>query len=191
MVDCVELAAILDVGVGRQVHACVVEIDDEVVLCGGDPQPQCACAVAGKRQRGRALPAVLVLSDSVDAFLVFAPGGELAVEAGLDEDAVMVEGYDCVWPVGSDVVTCGDPEHNITVLYVYEFIIPRRGYYVFSCAVCPSVTIYPTDFVDTTSTLVGGRIETRLDSFESQDIEPWPRQGHVSIAPKMRLRLQS
>ena len=54
-------------------------------------------------------------------------------------------------------------------------------------SVCPSVTIYPTHFVDTTSTLLGGRIETGLDSYESQDIEPWPRQGHVSIAPKTRL----
>ena len=44
-------------------------------------------------------------------------------------------------------------------------------------SVCLSVTIYPTHFVDTTSTLLGGRIETGLDSYESQDIEPWPHQG--------------
>ena len=54
-------------------------------------------------------------------------------------------------------------------------------------SVRPSVTIYPTHFVDNTFTLLGGRIETGLDSYESQDIEPWPRQGHVSIAPNTRL----
>ena len=65
------------------------------------------------------------------------------------------------------------------------FFIPRQGGIMFSAvpSVRPSVTIYPTHFVDTTSTLLGGRIETGLDSYESQDIEPWPRQGHVSIAP--------
>ena len=50
-----------------------------------------------------------------------------------------------------------------------------------------SVTIYPTHFVDTTSTLPAGPIETGPVLYESQDIEPWPRQGHVSIAPKTRL----
>ena len=54
-------------------------------------------------------------------------------------------------------------------------------------SVRPSVTIYPTHFVDTTSTLPAGPIETGLDSYESQDIEPWPRKGHVSIALKTRL----
>ena len=69
MVDLVELAAVLEVGVGRQVHT-FVEIDDEVVLCGGDLQPQCAGAVAGNRQRGRFSIQMLVLVDSVDAFPV-------------------------------------------------------------------------------------------------------------------------
>ena len=71
----------------------------------------------------------------------------------------------------------------------FSVYYPPPGGIMFSAvpSVRPSVTIYPTHFVDTTSTLLGGRIETGLDSYESQDIEPWPRQGHVSIAPKTRL----
>ena len=52
MVDRVELAAILEVGVRRQMHTFVVEIDDEVVVCGGDFQPHSASALTGNRQRG-------------------------------------------------------------------------------------------------------------------------------------------
>ena len=89
VVDRVELAAILEVGVGRQVHTFLVEIDDEVVVCGGDLQPQSARAVAGNRQRGRALPQTLVLAYSGDAFLVLALGSELAIETGLYKHAVM------------------------------------------------------------------------------------------------------
>ena len=66
---------------------------------------------------------------------------------------------------------------------------PREGGIMFSAvpSVRPSVMIHPTHFVDTTSTLPAVRIETGLDSHESQDIKPWPRQGHVSIGLKMRL----
>ena len=85
-------------------HTCVVKIDDEVVVRGFKVQPHSAGAGAGDRQRGRVSPQVLVFVDSVDAFIVLALRGELAVEAGLDKHAVMVDRYH-VRSVGSDEVT--------------------------------------------------------------------------------------
>ena len=72
VVDLVELAAILEVGVGRQVHACVVEIDDEVVVVGGDVQPHSAVPFAGGRRVCGAFPQVRIVFESVNAIPVVA-----------------------------------------------------------------------------------------------------------------------
>ena len=55
--------------------------------------------------------------------------------------------------------------------------VKRMGYrfQLVRLSVRLSVTIYPTHFVDTTSTLPSGPIETGPVLYESQDIEPWPR----------------
>ena len=67
---------------------------------------------------------MLVLCYSVDAFPVFTLGGELAVEASLNEDAVMVDGHHQVRvrPVGSDVSTRGYPEYRISCFHSFAFL---------------------------------------------------------------------
>ena len=63
-------------------------------------------------------------------------------------------------------------------------LILRQGVVSFQpshLSVCLSVTIYVTHFVDSTSTFLACLIETGLDSYISQDIQPRPRQCHVSI----------